>query len=281
MRPTCADKRGARAGSAARTAGRTQRARRRRLPAPPRHHHRDPDGDAPGGPRARIAALHFSSLPLEPAAHALRAADIPIPHSSDIAGTRPCSARSAKAIFGSSNERYVKSLDKIVRHDQRARAAARELQRRGAGGADRQVPRAARRRARRSTTSSPKPSPPCARRPSACSACATSTCRWSAASCSTAARSPRCAPARARPWSATLATYLNAIEGKGVHVVTVNDYLARRDAEWMGQIHRFLGLTVGVIVPNLHRARAPRGLSTRTSPTAPTTSSASTTCATT
>ncbi len=50
---------------------------------------------------------------------------------------------------------------------------------------------------------------------------------------------------------ATLATYLNAIEGKGVHVVTVNDYLARRDAEWMGQLHSWLGLTVGVIVPNL------------------------------
>ena len=49
----------------------------------------------------------------------------------------------------------------------------------------------------------------------------------------------------------TLAVYLNAIEGKGVHVVTVNDYLARRDAEWMGQIYKFLGLTVGVIVPNL------------------------------
>ena len=50
---------------------------------------------------------------------------------------------------------------------------------------------------------------------------------------------------------ATLATYLNAIEGKGVHVVTVNDYLARRDAEWMGRLHRFLGLTIGTIVPNL------------------------------
>lgn len=50
---------------------------------------------------------------------------------------------------------------------------------------------------------------------------------------------------------ATLATYLNALPGKGVHVITVNDYLARRDAEWMGQIYRFLGLTVGVIVPNL------------------------------
>ncbi|HET9645217.1 MAG TPA: preprotein translocase subunit SecA, partial [Burkholderiaceae bacterium] len=51
---------------------------------------------------------------------------------------------------------------------------------------------------------------------------------------------------------ATTATYLNALEGKGVHVVTVNDYLAKRDAEWMGQLHKFLGLTVGVIVPNLN-----------------------------
>jgi preprotein translocase subunit SecA len=47
---------------------------------------------------------------------------------------------------------------------------------------------------------------------------------------------------------ATLPSYLNALEGKGVHVVTVNDYLAKRDAEWMGQIHRFLGLSVGVIL---------------------------------
>ena len=47
---------------------------------------------------------------------------------------------------------------------------------------------------------------------------------------------------------ATLAAYLNALEGKGVHIVTVNDYLARRDAEWMGQVYRFLGLTVDYIV---------------------------------
>ncbi|HYJ31495.1 MAG TPA: preprotein translocase subunit SecA [Allosphingosinicella sp.] len=50
---------------------------------------------------------------------------------------------------------------------------------------------------------------------------------------------------------ATLAVYLNALEGKGVHVVTVNDYLARRDAEWMGRIYRFLGMSVGVVVPNI------------------------------
>jgi preprotein translocase subunit SecA len=50
---------------------------------------------------------------------------------------------------------------------------------------------------------------------------------------------------------ATLAVYLNALEEKGVHVVTVNDYLAKRDADWMGQVYRFLGMSVGVIVPNL------------------------------
>src|ERR687893_221748 len=50
---------------------------------------------------------------------------------------------------------------------------------------------------------------------------------------------------------ATLPVYLNALAGNGVHVVTVNDYLASRDSEWMGQIYRFLGLTVGVIVHGL------------------------------
>ncbi len=50
---------------------------------------------------------------------------------------------------------------------------------------------------------------------------------------------------------ATLAVYLNALEGKGVHVVTVNDYLAQRDSEWMGQVYKFLGLTVGCIVHGL------------------------------
>ena len=50
---------------------------------------------------------------------------------------------------------------------------------------------------------------------------------------------------------ATLAVYLNALGGKGVHVVTVNDYLASRDAEWMGRVYGFLGMEVGVIVPNL------------------------------
>ncbi len=51
---------------------------------------------------------------------------------------------------------------------------------------------------------------------------------------------------------ATLPSYLNALTGNGVHVVTVNDYLAKRDAEWMGQVHRFLGLSVGVILNSMN-----------------------------
>ena len=49
----------------------------------------------------------------------------------------------------------------------------------------------------------------------------------------------------------TLPAYLNALEGKGVHVVTVNDYLAKFQSEWMGRVHHFLGLTVGVILPEM------------------------------
>lgn len=49
----------------------------------------------------------------------------------------------------------------------------------------------------------------------------------------------------------TLPAYLNALEGKGVHIVTVNDYLAKRDAEWMGKVHEFLGLTVGVVLNDM------------------------------
>ncbi|NLL16574.1 MAG: preprotein translocase subunit SecA [Clostridiales bacterium] len=56
---------------------------------------------------------------------------------------------------------------------------------------------------------------------------------------------------------ATLPAYLNAISGKGVHIVTVNDYLARRDSEWMGKVFKFLGLTVGLVIPSIpHEEKA-------------------------
>ncbi len=54
---------------------------------------------------------------------------------------------------------------------------------------------------------------------------------------------------------ATLPAYLNALAGKGVHIVTVNDYLAKRDSEWMGKVYRFLGLTVGLIIHGLDKAQ--------------------------
>lgn len=79
---------------------------------------------------------------------------------------------------------------------------------------------------------------------------------------------------------ATMPTYLNALTGEGVHVVTVNDYLARRDSEWMGKVYRFLGLTVG-LVSTASRPGTARRPTRPTSPTARTTSSALTTCATT
>ena len=53
--------------------------------------------------------------------------------------------------------------------------------------------------------------------------------------------------------TATLPVYLNALAGKGVHVVTVNDYLATRDAQWMGRLYNFLGLTVGINLPQMSR----------------------------
>ena len=80
---------------------------------------------------------------------------------------------------------------------------------------------------------------------------------------------------------ATLPAYLNALEGKGVHVVTVNDYLAKRDSEWMGRIYKFLGLTRRRDRARSRRPASARTATTPTSPTAPTTSSASITCATT
>lgn len=76
----------------------------------------------------------------------------------------------------------------------------------------------------------------------------------------------------------TLAGYLNAIAGKGVHVVTVNDYLAKRDSEWMGRIYKYLGMTVGLLQNNMP-LELKRPAYQPTSRTAPTPSSVSITCA--
>ena len=96
-----------------------------------------------------------------------------------------------------------------------------------------------------STICSPRPSPRAARRRGAPCACGTSTSSSWAAWCCTRARSRRWRPARARPSWPRCPPYLNALPGLGTHVVTVNDYLARRDAQWMGPIYHALGLSVG------------------------------------
>ena len=159
--------------------------------------------------------------------------------------------RSLTALFGSSNARYVKKLqpkvDAINALEPKYQAMSDEELRQQTV----EFREAARRRAKRSTTSWSKPSPSAARRAGGSSACGTTTCSSSAAWCCTAARSPKWSTGEGKTLVATLPAYLNALEGKGVHVVTVNDYLARRDMEWMGPLYMGLGLTVGAIYSDM------------------------------
>ena len=78
-----------------------------------------------------------------------------------------------------------------------------------------------------------------------------------------AARSRKWRLAKAKRSSRTLPVYLNALTGRGVHVVTVNDYLAARDSEWMGAVYKFLGLTVGCILHDQSPERPPRAIRLR------------------
>ena len=134
------------------------------------------------------------------------------------------------------------------RGDQRARSRDGEALRRRAQGEDGASSSRSSTTARRSTTSCPRRSPSAARPASASSRCATTTCSSSAAWSCTTGRIAEMRTGEGKTLVATLPCYLNALEGKGVHVVTVNDYLAKRDAEWMGKLYGFLGLSVGVVV---------------------------------
>lgn len=62
---------------------------------------------------------------------------------------------------------------------------------------------------------------------------------------------------------AVLPAYLNALNGKGVHIVTVNDYLAKRDSEWMGKVYQFMGISVGLIIHEKKRRRTQAGICVR------------------
>ena len=153
-----------------------------------------------------------------------------------------------KKIFGTSHERAVRRMQPKVEAINALEDETEEALRRRAQGEDGRVQgearqrRDARRHPGRGVRRVPRGGP--ARR----SRCATTTCSSSAAWCSTTGCIAEMRTGEGKTLVATLACYLNALEGKGVHVVTVNDYLARRDAEWMGKLYGFLGLTTGVVV---------------------------------
>ena len=110
------------------------------------------------------------------------------------------------------------------------------------------------RTARRSTICFPKPSPPCARPPSAPSASGHFDVQLMGGAALHLGNIAEMKTGEGKTLTGVLPAYLNAIAGQGVHVVTVNDYLAKRDAEWMGRVHRFLGLEVGVILADMDPA---------------------------
>ncbi len=118
-------------------------------------------------------------------------------------------------------------------------------------------------------------------RPAAPRTCGTSTCRSLGGVVLHRGNIAEMVTGEGKTLVATLPAYLNALEGKGVHVITVNDYLARRDCEWMLPIYRALGITAGYIQSDMDPVANAARPTTATSPTAPTASSASTTCATT
>ena len=136
----------------------------------------------------------------------------------------------------------------------------RRAHRRRAAGEDRRVPRALRRRRVAGRPAAARRSPWSARpRPARWASSTTRCSSWAAPPC-TRATSPRCAPARARPWSRRCPPTSTRSPSEGVHVVTVNDYLAQRDSQWMGRVHRFLGLEVGAIFSGMPADRAAGGL---------------------
>ena len=97
----------------------------------------------------------------------------------------------------------------------------------------------------------PRPSPPCARRPSAPSASVHFDVQLMGGAALHLGNIAEMKTGEGKTLTGVLPAYLNALAGNGVHVVTVNDYLAKRDSEWMGRVHRFLGLEVGVILAQM------------------------------
>ncbi len=171
--------------------------------------------------------------------------------------------RSLTSLFGSSNARYIKKLqpkvDAINALEPKYQAMTdEELQ-----GADGRVPQAAGRRAKRSTTCWSRPLPSAARRAAACLGMRHYDVQLMGGMVLHGGNIAEMVTGEGKTLVATLPAYLNALEGKGVHVVTVNDYLARRDMEWMGPLYMGLGLTVGAIQSGMDAGRAAEGVRLR------------------
>ena len=157
----------------------------------------------------------------------------------------------ARKFFGSSNDRRVRKYQPRVDAINALEPELAKLVRRGAARAHRGTSRRRSPRARRSTTSWCRRSRPCARPPSERIGQRHFDVQLIGGMILHEGHIAEMKTGEGKTLVATLPVYLNALAGRGVHVVTVNDYLASRDAEWMGQIYKFLGLTVGTIVHGL------------------------------
>ena len=149
-------------------------------------------------------------------------------------------------IFGSRNERLLKQY--TAGRPRRSTRSSRRSPRSPTTSFARRPPSSRRRSptARRSTTCCPRRSPSCARRASARCGMRHFDVQLIGGMALHNGKIAEMRTGEGKTLVATLPAYLNALAGKGVHIVTVNDYLAQRDADWMGRIYRFLGLTVGV-----------------------------------
>ena len=157
----------------------------------------------------------------------------------------------ARKIFGSSNDRRIKSTRPRVEAINALETEMQRAVRRRAARPHRRVPRSSSPTARRSTTCWCRPSPRCARRPSRVLGMRPFDVQLIGGMVLHDGAIAEMRTGEGKTLVATLPVYLNALAGKGVHVVTVNDYLAKRDSEWMGRVYNFLGLTTGVIVHGL------------------------------
>jgi preprotein translocase subunit SecA len=153
-------------------------------------------------------------------------------------------------IFGTHSERELKSIESIIREiealEEPYKALSDEELRAKTGDL-----RSGFRTVKRQTIFCRRPSQSRGRRPTACLVCGRSAFSSSAVSFCHQGRIAEMKTGEGKTLVAVLPSYLNALTGEGVHIITVNDYLARRDSEWMGKIHRFLGLEVGLIVHEL------------------------------